>query len=63
MTVTAKEHLPGLRALVPAGNAVVGIDLTDVEQAIVVTDDDARVLARLRLLCRAWVLPGKLRSS
>jgi len=48
--------LARLRELVPAGNAIVGIDLADVKQAIVVTDHDSRVLARRRLLCRAWQL-------
>ena len=50
------ERLARLRELVPAGNAIVGIDLADVKQAIVVTDHDSRVLARRRLLCRAWQL-------
>jgi hypothetical protein len=50
------ERLIRLRALVPSCNAIVGIDLTDVKQAIVVTDHDSRVLARRRVLCRAWQL-------
>jgi len=50
------ERLARLRELVPAGNAIVGIDLADVKQAIVVTDHDSQVLARRRLLCRAWQL-------
>jgi transposase len=49
-------RLARLRELVPVGNAIVGIDLADVKQAIVVTDHDSRVLARRRLLCRAWQL-------
>lgn len=50
------ERLARLRELVPASNAIVGIDLADVKQAIVVTDHDSRVLARRRVLCRAWQL-------
>jgi transposase len=50
------ERLARLRELVPVGNAIVGIDLADVKQAIVVTDHDSRVLARRRVLCRAWQL-------
>jgi transposase len=50
------QRLARLRRLVPAGNAIVGIDLADVKQAVVVTDHDSRVLARRRVLCRAWQL-------
>jgi transposase len=50
------RRLARLRELVPTGNAIVGIDLADVEQAIVVADHDSRVLARRRVLCRAWQL-------
>jgi hypothetical protein len=50
------QRLARLRELVPAGNAIVGVDLADVKQAIVVTDHDSRVLARRRVLCRAWQL-------
>jgi transposase len=35
-----------LRALVPAGNAVAGLDLGEKKQALAVTDHDGRVLAR-----------------
>jgi transposase len=49
-------RLARLRELVPAGNAIVGIDLADLKQAIVITDHDSRVLARRRVLCRAWQL-------
>jgi transposase len=41
---------------VPAGNAVVGIDLADSKQMVVVTDHDSKVLARRTFRCRAWEL-------
>jgi transposase len=50
------QRLVRLRALLPATNAIVGIDLADRKQAAVVTDHDSRVLARRRLTCRAWEL-------
>jgi transposase len=34
-----------VRALVPAQNAIVGIDLADTKQMVVVTDHDSKVLA------------------
>jgi len=34
------------RALVPAGNAIVGIDLAGAKQLVVVTDHDSKVLVR-----------------
>jgi transposase len=40
------------RVLVPAGNAIVGIDLADRQQAAVVTDHDSRVIARRRVSAR-----------
>src|SRR6266699_3248620 len=49
-------RLARLRALLPASNAIVGIDLADVKQAIVVTDHDSKVLARKKVLCKAWQL-------
>ena len=49
-------RLGRLRALLPAQNAIVGIDLADVKQAAVVCDHDSRVLARRRVSCRAWEL-------
>jgi transposase len=48
--------LARLRELVPAAHAVVGIDLADRVQSIVVTDHDSRVLARCRVTRRAWEL-------
>jgi transposase len=53
-------RLARLRELLPAGNAIVGIDLADDKQAAVVTDHDSRVLARRRVSARAWELGGLL---
>jgi hypothetical protein len=52
-------RLDRLRALVPAGNAIVGIDLADKKQ-MVVTDHDSKVLARRTFRCRAWDLGAAL---
>jgi transposase len=49
-----------LRALVPLENAIVGIDLADKKQMVVVTYHDSRVLARRRFRCRAWDLGAAL---
>ena len=49
-------RLARLRELVPLGNAIVGIDLADDTQAVVVTDHDSRVIARRRVRARAWEL-------
>jgi hypothetical protein len=48
--------LARLRELVPVGHAVLGIDLADVKQAVVLTDLDSRVLARQRVSAKAWDL-------
>ena len=48
--------LARLRELVPVENAILGIDLADVKQAVVVTDHDSRVLARKRVSAKAWDL-------
>jgi transposase len=53
-------RLARLRVLLPPGNAIVGIDLASVKQAVVVTDHDSRVLARRRLSARAWELGDML---
>jgi len=45
-----------LRALVSVENAIVGIDLADNKQMVVVTDHDSKVLARRTFRCRAWDL-------
>jgi len=39
-------RLEKLRGLVPVSNAIVGIDLADSKQMVVVTDHDLKVLAR-----------------
>jgi transposase len=49
-------RLAGLRWLVPLGNAIVGIDLAEDNQALVVTDHDSKVLARRAPRCKAWQL-------
>jgi hypothetical protein len=45
-----------LRELVPLNHAIVGIDLADRKQMVVVCDHDSKVLARKTLRCRAWDL-------
>ena len=52
-------RLARLRALVPLENAIVGIDLADKKQMVVVTDHDSRVLARKTFRCsaRGWTGP------
>src|SRR5262245_17630814 len=49
-------RLAQLRALVPLSNAIIGIDLADRKQMVVVTDHDSKVLARRTFRCRAWDL-------
>ena len=49
-------RLARLRELVPLENAIVGIDLADRKQMVVVTDHDSHVLARRTFRCRAWDL-------
>lgn len=49
-------RLARLRMLVPAVNAIVGIDLADKKQMVVVTDHDSKVLARKTFRCHAWNL-------
>jgi len=53
-------RLPRLRDLVPVTNAIVGIDLADAKQMVVVTDPDSKVLARKSFRCRAWDLGAAL---
>src|SRR4051794_11665013 len=53
-------RLARLRELVPVGNAVVGIDLADTKQMVVVTDHDSKVLARRTFRCKAWDLGAAL---
>ena len=49
-------RLARLRVLVPVEHAIVGIDLADKKQMVVVTDHDSKVLARKTFRCRAWDL-------
>ncbi|MGH3581488.1 MAG: IS110 family transposase [Mycobacterium sp.] len=49
-------RLAQMRELVPVANAIVGMDLADEKQAVVVTDHDSRVLARRRVRAKAWNL-------
>jgi transposase len=53
-------RLERLRALVPIENAIVGIDLADKKQMVVLTDHDSKVLARRTFRCRAWDLGAAL---
>ena len=53
-------RLAGLRALVPLEDAIVGIDLADNKQMVVVCDHDSRVLAPRTFRCRAWDLGAAL---
>lgn len=52
--------LARLRELVPAQNAIVGVDLADRKQMVVVCDHDSKVLARRTFRCRAWDLGAAL---
>jgi hypothetical protein len=45
-------RLARLQELVPVGNAIVGIDLADKKQMVVVTDHDSKVLAGRTFWCR-----------
>lgn len=49
-------RLARLRALVPVSNAIVGIDLAEQKQMVVVTDHDSKVLARKTFRTPAWSL-------
>jgi transposase len=53
-------RLGRLRVLVPITNAIVGIDLADSKQMVVVTDHDSKVVARKTFRCRAWDLGAAL---
>lgn len=53
-------RLARLRELVPFSNAIVGIDLADKKQMLVVTDHDSKVLARRTFRCKAWDLGAAL---
>jgi hypothetical protein len=45
VTATATPDFLGCGVLVPVCNAIVGIDLADNKQMVVVTDHDSKVLA------------------
>jgi transposase len=49
-------RLSRLRELVRLEHAIVGIDLADKKQMVVVTDHDSKVLARRTFRCKAWDL-------
>lgn len=49
-------RLVQLRSLVPVSNAIIGIDLADNKQMVVVCDHDSKVLARRTFRCKAWDL-------
>ena len=53
-------RLERLRVLVPVDYAIVGIDLADAKQMVVVTDHDSKLLARKTFRCRAWDLGAAL---
>jgi transposase len=53
-------RLARLRGLVPVSNAIVGIDLADKKQMVVVCDHDSKVLARRTFRCKAWDLGAAL---
>lgn len=53
-------RLSKLREAVPVSNAIVGIDLADRKQMVVVADHDSRVLARRTFRCKAWDLGAAL---
>jgi transposase len=53
-------RLTRLREAVPLSNAIVGIDLADRKQMVVVCDHDSKVLARRTFRCKAWDLGSAL---
>lgn len=53
-------RLSRLRDAVPVVSAIVGIDLADKMQMVVVTDHDSKVLARRTFRCKAWELGAAL---
>jgi transposase len=53
-------RLVQLRSLVPVCNAIIGIDLADNKQMVVVCDHDSKVLARRTFRCKAWDLGAAL---
>jgi len=61
--VNRNARLAALRAVLPAGHAVLGIDLAQSRQAAVLTDHDSRVLARWRPRCSPWQLGDLLQQA
>ena len=53
-------RLARLRSAVPVAHAIVGIDLADRKQMVVVTDHDSKVLARRTFRVKAWDLGAAL---
>jgi transposase len=53
---TRNARLNRLRELVRVTQTIVGIDLADNRQMVVVTEHDWKVLARRTFRCRAWDL-------
>jgi hypothetical protein len=53
-------RLSKLRGAVPGSSAIVGIDLADRKQVLVVTDHDSKVLARRTVRCTVWDLGAGL---
>jgi transposase len=53
-------RLEKLRAAVPVTKAIVGIDLAERKQMVVVTDHDSKVLARHTFRCKVWDLGAAL---
>ena len=49
-------RLSRLREAVPLANAIVGVDLADIKQMVVVTNHESQVLARRTFRLRAWEL-------
>ena len=56
VTGTATLDWPGCGSWCRWTNAIVGIDLADKKQMVVVTDHDSKVLARRTFRCKAWDL-------
>ncbi|WP_092383104.1 hypothetical protein [Micromonospora phaseoli] len=57
---TANARLARLPVLDPSVNAIVGIDLADKMQTVVVNHRDSKVLARKTFRCHAWDLGAAL---
>jgi transposase len=55
--------LAALRAVLPPGHAILGIDLAKSRQAAALTDHDSRVLARWRPRCSPWQLDDLLEKA